>query len=195
MAAILRTAGILAGGGAFYHYCDVERLKASDFTRLLSTIKSQPVVISMPVAGKENAYIKTIASIAVVGTSIWWFKKTEYVSTRNFKRACESIQSGVTSVAKTVLDFKDSAMKRFVTIERKIDAVDKNINKKASEIRRDLSNVELSITDLKTQVDRIDQNTTFSSTVLGNTVLGQEWYCDPPVHLAAALAAKPGLLK
>lgn len=82
--------------------------------------------------------------------------KHKFVSFKQLKKVCDTLETQIYSVSKTMVRFKDSVFKKFGKVEKRLDDIENNILSKTSEIKRDIANIEGMIVNIHSKINHIE---------------------------------------
>ena len=82
--------------------------------------------------------------------------KHKFVSFKQLKKVCDTLETQISSVSKTMVRFKDSVFKKFGKVEKRLDDIENTILSKTSEIKRDIANIEGMIVNIHSKINHIE---------------------------------------
>lgn len=168
--AILRSFSLIASGVAGY---EIYRRYDGPMPSFETSPKlTTPTVI---VNHSIESFTKYVP-IGIFGTGVLYFLGTRnYVTSHQFKKAYNAIQTQVTDLSKTLVNVKKKVLEKFGLVEKRLDDVERTILTKTAEIKRDVANVETMLAAMSQKVDKIDVQTEKSANgvrLLCDTVAG-----------------------
>ena len=105
---------------------------------------------------KKDSYSKFVPLGILTGAVLYYMYKNKFVTSKQFKKACDTLETQISSVSKTMVRFKDSVLKKFGKVEKRLDDIENTILLKTSDIKRDIANVEGMIVDINSKINQIE---------------------------------------
>jgi len=180
--AILRSCSFIASGVAG---CELYRRYDGTLTLPVLSVTSPPSPPTVIVNHSNEQYTKYIP-LGILGAGLlYMIGGRHYVSSQQFKKAYNALQTQVTDLSKALVNVKQKVLEKFGIVEKRLDDVERTILTKTAEIKRDVANVETMLVAMSTKVDKIDNQTEKSATDirflcdavagnLGNTLQNKE---------------------
>lgn len=170
--AILRSCSFIASGVAG---CELYRRYDGTLTLPVLSVTSPPSPPTVIVNHSNEQYTKYIP-LGILGAGLlYMIGGRHYVSSQQFKKAYNALQTQVTDLSKALVNVKQKVLEKFGIVEKRLDDVERTILTKTAEIKRDVANVETMLVAISTKVDKIDDQTEKSAIgvrLLCDTVAG-----------------------
>jgi hypothetical protein len=170
--AILRSCSFIASGVAG---CELYRRYDGTLTLPLLSVTSPPSPPTVIVNHSNEQYTKYLP-LGILGAGLLYMVGgRHYVSSQQFKKAYNALQTQVTDLSKALVNVKQKVLEKFGIVEKRLDDVERTILTKTAEIKRDVANVETMLASMSSKVDKIDHQTEKSAIgvrLLCDTVAG-----------------------
>jgi hypothetical protein len=158
---VIRSLSLVASGAFSYELYRQTYLPVRPLQRAPQTIVVQ--------SEKKDSYSKLVPLGVLSGVIFYYMYKHKFVSFKQLKKVCDTLETQISSVSKTMVRFKDSVFKKFGNVEKRLDDIENTILSKTSEIKRDIANVESMIVNINSKINQIEMDS--SRAACGVTLL------------------------